>query len=351
MFTIKIAHRIKPYSHHKPTKCLIPRSVFSAHIVPGMLTLQNELTKRRVLIRILVKGPIEQFTVEINPKRNQVMVSMHTDKGVARYSLYRDANDIILKVEKAPRGGLKLRFNDVEQGHSKREEVILAKDQSVMPEPHRERLFLGSTKAQNIEAISWRNDMKEVLPLLFAMSQKVPQIESEKEKGGVYELLKPLGNLKKGHEEAWADLFHAGFESLLAPRANDTDYQGLTKRESEDSALPMLVQLKSLILSMFIEVSGSTVEVLPNLPKSFVSGKLIGIETSFGMIDLEWTKRKIRRMAIYATCEEKVTLKFPPNLISYSVSEGRGFKEVIRKASSPLRVIAKTNYYLTNFKK
>ena len=342
MFRIKIAHRVKPFSHLKKTQCLIPCSTFAATITVGKVSLENLVGRKKVHLLLGVKGPVRQFTVEQDLEKCRVNVMMRTESGDIRYYLERDGDEVVIVMAKVPKGGLTFTFNGEEEKLKKHHRVALCKDGSLMPYKSPTRLFLGCTKGQNVEGIMWRHDMKEVLPILYALSKVVPEIEGGSERGGNYELL------EKGEI---SHLFEAGFESLLMPRSNDTDYQGFVNSESEAGPLGLLSGLKSLILSLFIKEVDGRVEILPNLPKMAVSGRLIGVELSIGKIDLEWTKGKVRRLALYANRDASISFKFPKNITSYSLSVNKEFKNVLKRAPSPLKLRPKMAYFLSDFKK
>ncbi|MDN3504710.1 MAG: hypothetical protein P0S95_03945 [Rhabdochlamydiaceae bacterium] len=351
MFTIKLVHRLKPYSHLKKCSCLIPNTEFKVEVAPTLLKFTNLWLQKSFEIKLGIFGPVTKFTVQQEIEKGKVVVFMHTAKGYVRYCIFRDKSEVVLRVEKAPRAGLHIDFNKVDQSYKTKSELVVANIKSTISTQKSAHLFLGCTKAQDVENIKKRGDLKEILPFLFAVCQKIPHFEWDDPipKEGMYELLKQLK--KEGDESSWLNLFNASFESIFSPRVQDTDYQGLVKSESDVTIIPLLYELKLLILNMFIKGDQNSIEFFPNIPKDFVSGKLKGIELPFGIIDLEWTKGQIRRISIQATCNETLTLKFPKKLKVFrlSVKGERETRDV--STSSSLRVMKKGKYYLDNFAK
>ncbi|MCF7806622.1 MAG: hypothetical protein K9M07_05625 [Simkaniaceae bacterium] len=355
MFTIKIRQTLKPFSHQIPTRCLIPKTTVAVAFAPGILKFQDFISDQEFSLSMEVKGPISNFTVEQEIDRGKVIVFMETATGYFRYVMFRDRENLILKFEKMPRKGILIDFQNVKDVYFKKDELILFKMPYTPPMGKRAQLFLGCNKAQDAELIARRSDLKEILPLLFALAQETPIIDEEIKMEGAFEL---FGHLKQHLEErdlkkAETDLlalYGAGFEDMFIPRANDTDFQGVTKTTSTQNPALILNQLKSLILSLFVKIEGEEIYILPHLLPSFVSGRLKGVTTSFGKIDLEWSKKQLKRVAIYATDNQKLIIKFPKKLKSYRLTVDRWWTDTERLTHSPLRVIAKHNYYLDRFK-
>ena len=311
MFTIKLAHRLIPFSHQSKSSCLIPNSQWSVEIAPTLLIFTDLWKQKKIEIKMGAQGPIYDFTVQQEIEKGKVVVFMKTAKGYVRYSIFRQADEIVLRVEKAPRAGIHIDFKKVTQSYKAKTELEITKVKSIEPPQSSAQLFLGCTKAQDANNIKKRGDLKEILPFLLAVCQRVPEFEWDDPmpKGGMYDLLKQLK--KEEGEIEWLNLFNAAFESIFSPRTQDTDYQGLVQSECEETIVPLLLELKSLIINMFVKIDKSTVHFLPNLPKGFVSGKLKGVQAPFGVIDIEWTKGQVRRIVVQATESKVLKLVFP----------------------------------------
>ncbi|MCH9610805.1 MAG: hypothetical protein S4CHLAM81_10120 [Chlamydiales bacterium] len=158
-----------------------------------------------------------------------------------------------------------------------------------------ERLFLGCTKKMEWEMVKRRCDMREILPLWFSLGQF--------EKSGSFEPLDSCDSL-----EQFERLFRSYFEQMMLPRSEDHDLLGYFDQKVDPSYL--LAQGYRQIRKLFLDGD----QVLPNLPPELHCGKLL-TET----IDLEWSKKQIRRVIVRA--KEAPKMHFPKKIRRYRVTK------------------------------
>lgn len=163
-----------------------------------------------------------------------------------------------------------------------------------------ERLFLGCTKKMEWEMMKRRCDMCEIFPLWFQLGQM--------EAKGSFSLLDECA--QKRDVASFTKLFRVGFGSMMVPRRKDEDFLGLCEDEVQGDPAILLSEGFRIIRSLFLDGN----QVLPHLPPEFPSGKLL-TET----IDLEWTKKQIRRVFVRSKTEPK--LQFPKKIKRYRVTK------------------------------
>lgn len=193
-----------------------------------------------------------------------------------------------------------------------------------------EVLSLGVEKKQEMEGIRRRGDLKEILPLLFHLSQKVPQISFRSE-----EIPWDLSDLK----DFCVHYFSKGF----LPRLVDEEHQGITCRRNLDTGSPQELFSKAygLIRSLFFEAKeGKMIWRKP----LFVSGRLLRLQVEgLGEVDLEWRKWGPFRMRIRTFQAGRFSLQLPEEIASFRFNKKR------LSVGIPLLFEAKKSYLFDQF--
>lgn len=268
---ITIGQRLRPYSHLPGTYLLLPGTTTRMQVFPTRVIyedLSGPFPKHIKTVDYPHTGPVRDFTVQQDLERGRVLVWGHAQAG---------------------------HFKTFEEGSAPK--VI-------------ERLSLGSHKAQDMAFIVRRLNFQEIFPLWFQLGQMLPPLV-EGPFGGTLALLEPCTKAitSRSPETILAPfetLYRAGFEGIMSPRLQDNEHQGLGVPEaSEESATPLLLLVKgySLIRSLFVQFSGNQLSLLPALPPQFHAGRLLDVQLpGLGTLDLEWSKKEVRRCVI--RCEQ-----------------------------------------------
>lgn len=191
-----------------------------------------------------------------------------------------------------------------------------------------EKLSLGCHKAQDWEMISRRLDLKEIFPFCLRLASLIKEESEQKLTELSVGTLKLLQNCKELIDKrditslytAFLSLFQAGFHHLLVPRLYDNDHQGfqLSQPTIENSISPLILlnQTAQLIRSLFIQENalGREIFILPVLLPEFPSGRFVNIKGLGLLMDLEWSKKSIRRMVIKALESKAITLHFQKHI-------------------------------------
>ena len=264
---ISIATRLRPFSHRAGAQCIVPGTDQVIEAFPHLLRIGT-------LEIPLGSDPfVPDFTLQQDLERNCVWVfgKKFRIKIVAR----SDGFEVGTKFFPAP-----IRFHkcvDIE------------------------RLSLGSHKAQDWDLVLRRFDLKEILPALYDLGQKVPfskEIETT-----------PM---------SLEDLYRSSFHHMMVPR---------NKEESGSVLRSAFLRIRSL----FIVEKANRLQLLPDNP--FPEGRLVNVQTEMASLDIEWTKRRLRRVTLHMRKTGEMFLDLPKEILSF---RGKG----MHMAGEPLQCVA-----------
>lgn len=320
---IKIAVRFKPFSHTPGASCLIPGSSLVLQAFPTLLRIGGQDWK------MALTGPVQRFTLQQDLEHSCVYVFGKAREGYFRLRL--EAQDAGVKIT-AEKGPVKSDFLEMETALSSKKEM--------------ERLSLGNHKAQDWDLVQKRGDLTEILPVLFFLGQKIPLTPPQTLKGTA-KLLK-LPEKREALEQALSAFIQAGFKGILVPRLVDDQYQGLIPEEKVDGDPSFLLQEGAkMVRSLFFIQNERRLQLLPHLPISFHSGRLIGLQCpGIGSVDLEWSKKLLRRMEIRANTSGEVLFDLQKEIKEFRVGKKRKIKR-----GEPLLLEAGKIYHLDRFEK
>jgi len=303
---IKIAEKLRPFTHQPGMKVPLPGSKWILQVFPTLIKVFDgkEVVQDWPLD---VQGPVKDFTVQLDLVKGCVHVFGQAQNGSFRKTVYPGESGISFAPTEASK--------------------------SV------ERLSLGSHKSQNWLGVTRRGDLKEILPVWFQLGQMISRIDQDSS-GGTFSLLKP-------DVESLTRLWLAGFEGLMTPRIEDTDLQGfnLPPVDPSLSPLPLLSDGWKVIRSLFFKEE--TLAILPHVPKEFHCGRLIGLQTHNKLtINIEWSKKQLRRMEVMSQEDSALKLLFPKELKSYRIEKEK------RISTDNFLELEKGKWYiLDNFRK
>lgn len=312
---IRIASRLRPFSHLPGASCLIPGTGIEVEAFPALIRLKNSGKE----IPLEIKGPLKQFTLMQDLERGCVTVFSE------QYRLH------VL-----PNG-----------------EITDQKNPPLPPIKNQERLSLGSHKKQEWEGIKRRLDPCEFFPLWFRLGFSLELPPRPEGNVGMFGLLAECREAIEAHTPeriipAFQKLFLAGFRGILVPRLRDDEHQGIVidNAIAPTSALYLLQEGAALIRSLFLVSSGNELAILPNLPPELFAGRMLNLACpGFGELDLEWTKKTIRQIEFRAACDGELHLRFPSAIRTFRL---RG---KICGNGEALEIKSGDHYVLDQFKK
>lgn len=309
---ISLVNRFKPYSHIPGTACLIPGTTYGVKVFPIYLVffdlLSNEIMGH---IDLGFKGPVKDFTVQADLERGRIRVWGVSEEGYFRYSLFQSADNVLtLTFEKTPiESPVKLFNLKIVQGDAEN----LARD---LPKKKKlARLSLGNNRSQDWDLIRRRNDIAEILPYWFAVSQWTYYEQKTQESQS--SLLKNCQEAVTLHnpeaiKPAFLNLFLGGFSGIFVPQSYDLHHLGFAVpiHDENRNSLILLSEGSNYIEKMFFSTGSDQMNILPCLSPEFHAGRMVDIPFNGGFAHLEWTKKKIHRMMLQTGEIQGITVNF-----------------------------------------
>lgn len=322
---IKISQRLRPFSHLPKATCLLPTTQCIVEACPALVRIQEFSGKVVKELKLDVQGPLKQFTLMQDLERGCVTLFSEQYRFHILPSL----------------------------------EIVFQKNPPLPPLELKERLSLGSHKKQEWEMIKRRCDFREIFPLWLRLGSLLKLPKRKRENVGIFGLLEECREAVHSHRSetiipAFERLFLAGFGKMLVPRSEDTDFQGILPADFEpslSSPLYLLTEGAELIRSLFLLSSENEIAILPNLPPEFFAGRLVNLKTDYGEIDLEWSKKTVRRLIFRATKSGEMTFHFRSNLRRYRLRTNLREKGATLCCGESLEIKSGSHYLLDQFTK
>jgi len=214
-----------------------------------------------------------------------------------------------------------------------------------------ERLCLGAYKKQEIERLRKSPSLTELFPLLFRLGNQV-QVARTEEKGSVFTLLEQCRSLQRPEQidEAFRALFYAGFSAFFLPKQEDNEWHNLYKvEEIEVPILTLLLETAFWIRSLFFLSGENFLHFLPQLPPQCVFGKMFDIESRWGKVDFEWSKKEMYKIRLCCEKGGLLEIRVPSSIKSYRLTYDQKERRVENKTI--VEVKAGNNYFFDRFEK
>lgn len=382
---IQIASRLRPYSHQPGTMIPLPGSFLTAQIFPALLRLydcSSDMPELLAELSLAIEGPVGDFTAQLDLERGSIKVWGHGLQGYFLYSIMALPKNAgaVLCIEKCTQEIIVKKLDGFEiqllRPNSFLNKILAAKDELIMArsmegaEAHTkysagelDRLSLGSHKAQDWQYVRRRLDLKEILPAWRRLGQMVPQIAPIDHKGTAG-LLRRCQEHIQGKDKnrivpELEKLFMAGFEGLLSPRLHDDEYQGIIPFQSTEAIKGnpffLLSEGAKIIQDLFFQSNGDELSILPVLPPEFPCGRLINLSVDqLGSIDLEWSKKMIRRLVFRPFYQGEFLFNFEKDIRKFRLREKaektQESSKVIHRGAG-IKVKPGTQYFFDNFER
>jgi hypothetical protein len=297
---------------------MLPGSPFAVQVFPTFLQVYDlSALKQATEMQLDIEGPVEDFTVMMDLEKPSLLIWGQGAKGYFRYRLQASADKtaILLSFERPSKESVVLQI----------QEPTSAEHQQLASF---ERLSLGSHKAQDWCLMRRRRNLEEILPLWYALSQYYPSLREETDP-----LAAECRNLikEKQHDrlgKALYQLFQVRFRGMLVPQGEDNLHQGFNLPSvSTGSPLRFFEESRALIRRLFLyekQTSSATIlSFLPSLPVEFHCGRFLGLKSDkVGVIDMEWSKKKLRRVELAVAQSAIVLFKCSSSIKQYRLRRG-----------------------------
>lgn len=323
---LSITSRLRPFSHQPKTECLIPGTEILVEAYPSLIRLKDFNGKVFKEISLVIEGPLKQFTVMQDLERGCVTVFSE-----------------------------QYRFHVLPDG-----ELSYAKNPGLPSLSNREKLSLGSHKKQEWEGIKKRGDFREIFPIWFRLGSLLNLPKRKEANTGIFSLIKKCHDVIESHQPemilpAFNNLFLTGFHDIMVPRLWDDDFHGILPSDAplaKGSPLYLLSEGAALIRSLFFVSSDNELAILPNLPPQFFAGRILNLKCPpYGELDLEWSKKVIRRLEFRAHRDGEIYFHFRSPLRSYRVRQSKHEKGRMYACGDSLKVRPGMCYFLDRFQK
>ena len=358
---IKLTEKYRPYSHEVGTSCLLPKSSWKVTAFPTRIEFVNLISEGNqdaFSVMCGIQGPLSQFTMMQDLERQWIRVFGRGPQGYFSFRLIALAHEIILFLERAPKEGIAFTYDGETRTLMRKEELIMPSTSSSFPSMRLEKMHFGCHKAQDWTLIKRRLSLEEILPIWFALGKNIPE-HPTLDLGTSRLLLQGEKMIQqKKREEIGShllDLFRVGFEGMLLPRLQDTDHQGFLPDHDEipkeASPLMLLGEGARLIRQLLVQQQENQLAILPCLPVELHAGRFVGVECEDLTLELEWSKKLIRRCVLHPNTDQVRQFKFQPAIKSFRVRKGPRDRGSVHQVDEPLELSAKTIYTLDRFQK
>lgn len=321
---ITIAHRMRPFSHKMGSVFLLPNSHFKVELFPTLLRftdLENRIEP--IEIRLFIRGPIQSFTAALDLETGSIYVFGRTLDGYIRYSLFYKASELLLLCKKTP-SILQLQYGST-LSQLKPKQILAIPVPFCLKEAQglQERLHLGVHKAQDWELMRRRFNLQELFPFWLALAQWISPVAYEDNNQGMFSLIHKCQIAIEKKEKLqiinyFKNVFLASFEGMFVPRLFDNDYQGIL--DVEQNTLPtiaLLLQSAKLLRRLFFVEEENLFSILPCVPPELHYGRIIQLQTTKSdQINIEWSKKRLRRMFIQTSNTRPVICQLPKEISS-----------------------------------
>jgi hypothetical protein len=315
---IKIALKLRPFSHRPGIRCMVPYSTWEAQIFPAKILFHDLLKGGREELSIPWQGPVRGFTVLQDMERGRIEVFGKAQNGYSRYFITADGLDFSNKKIPLP--------------------FIRKAD---LP-PSLKRLSLGIHKKQDWDLIERRLEMEEVFPFWIRLAQIIPESP-----------LVPIGTAVLLKQNKLELAFQAAFQGILCPSLHDENYLGLIPESKIDpglSPIGIIHEGARQIEALFFKEEDETVHLLPKLPKELHAGRFINLTTSSGdLIDIEWSKKQLKKVIVRPSANHSMRLKLQSQIHSFRLRTNARQKGQLFKHDQPLELQEGQTLYLDRF--
>ena len=164
---IKIADRFRPFSHKAGQICMVPCSTWAVEAYPTEIRMfRNE---ESVSLQLELTGPVDGFTLEQDLEKNVVRVFGRAKEGYFHFEIAHKGKVLLISLKRGK--SIPYQFAG-KKGVLEREQFLEILTDEAFIQYYTERLSLGMNKKLDWDLVTRRNDLKEILPVLFFLGQK-----------------------------------------------------------------------------------------------------------------------------------------------------------------------------------
>jgi len=307
---ILIAERLRPFSSEPGVLMPLPGSSLILRLFPEKMIVEGGGEVVFDLEDVL------EFTAQLDLEKGRVRVWGRGKRGYFRYRIVAALAGGLAVVKEKGEFEWSADFSLAEEGpfYSAPQDFV--------------RLSLGSHKKQDWQMVNRRRDFKEILPIWNALAQ---QVKAEEEG--------PSWPVPEAPETVVPELlktYLSRFRGVMAPVG----------------PLSLLSEGAAFVRRLFVDSDRGEAALLPRLPPQFHCGRMLHVPVAgVGRLDLEWSKKWLKRVALYPDQEGEVLLRLQDGLKRFCVRRSKQDRGFIAERGKPLRFKKGERYLLDNFEK
>lgn len=369
MKPIEVTEKFRPFSHQPGIQIPYPLLQLVFIVYPSKIKIVDWRADQKVLmtLKFKFKSSCEKFTAFYDLHKNVIQIQSHLEEGYVEFTLKYDQRKkhFTLSLDRHQEEYLSFevkrpqKTSVIRRRLTKKKPLILFKDLEAKLPKGLEVLFLGCHKKQEVEKIFARKDLKEFLPLWFLWGQTSPVKTSRSQKEGTLTFLSHIQEKldKKEHDQLGPYLkkmMSSSFAPMMVPYLEDFKHWGFhLPRLTSSRVSPWLIlsEIYQMTRKFFISQKGHDLYVLPHLPKELPSGRLIRVREKSLTIHLEWTKKRIRRMIIFASKNTDVVMHFQNNVKQFRLKTSHSGSGRALQNHCELQLKKNKTYYFDRFEK
>ncbi len=293
--------KLKPFSHLPGTRCIIPQTTIQVQAFPALLRFTDLATGKTWDEKSGWKGPVDDFTLEHDLQKGHLRVFGKTAEGYRMRQI-----------------GDRFKTDQLEQ------------------------LSLGKHTKLDWELILRRENMEEMVPVLFELGQLVPVTTAQTP---ILNFLKFSDKIEVAQQLKL--FFKTGFHGLMAPRLSDNDFQGIIEEGRSDGSPLALLREGYLAVRALFFTEEDGFSLLPTLPPEFHAGRLLNLRSKEGdIVSLEWSKKLLKKVYIKPAKTREIPLTLQKSLCSFRINQ-----KIKHDVKKPLALIEGKTLFLDRFEK
>ncbi|MBM3193354.1 MAG: hypothetical protein FJZ59_03880 [Chlamydiae bacterium] len=311
---------------------MIPKSNWGIEAYPREIRFFFE--EKSISLELDLSAPIKEFTLQLDLEKDVVRVFGRAKEGYFHFEIFHEGKKIVTTLKR----GHSIPYSFAgKKGVLERHQFLEIETERAFEDYQLERLSLGVTKKLDWEMVIRRGELKEILPILFFLGQKVDSDLSDSSFS-----IDSIQSFIKAH-----------FDFMLVPKRSVEKRIGTTEKDLPEHIKfsAILYKCYEHIRSFFLKEEKGAVFIFPNLPKEFIYGKLVGLKTSKAIIDIEWTKRRVRKVRVVATGSGVLEIKWPKDIDSFRLKNRPHEKGKMVSSSDDIILSPGQIYYLDKFQK
>ena len=343
---IKINEKFEIFSQKNGSNFLILNTDFFASFYPGKVKFQNFFNDENHEICIKFEGPCDSFKVFQDLKSGNIKVYLKIKDEVLSYKIFSQENKIVIYFDRVFKSGAEIFFKETKRVFSK-DKIFIPVEKTYIEKP-KEILFFGLHKKQNIDDIFKRQNLLEIFPFIYLISQFYPDVKESQNLITSESKTNPMD--KKDIYEKFSINFKSLFSFGFIPRTTDEEFQNiLISNQINKNPIYILKSYAKDIRDLFFIGNDKKISILSLMPKDFFSGKFINIKTSFGSIDIEWSKNLLKKAIIKSDQNIDIYLELQKDVKGYRIKNNLKSKGSTNSRNDVLNLKKNTTYFLDRF--